>query len=123
MRNSWWAIALCAIGLAATGCGGGGNSAAPTTAAVTFPADEQAALDSLAGACVPSTDYPKMDAEAKAANVELQKGGINDETTTSVLVHLRQSIPAGAPKTMQCSEILADYVVLRIHGDGNSGGG
>ncbi|MFD9615063.1 hypothetical protein ACFWWS_37450, partial [Streptomyces sp. NPDC059083] len=108
--------------IAFTSCGShdsatGGTSTPQTTsaAAAKYSADEQAALDALRGAC--REDDGKLYVEAKRANELMQKAGINDETTLTVLQHLRDSLPADAP-TMDCAGVLAEYTMLREKGTG-----
>ena len=100
------------LGIAACGSSSSTPSSAPASSPSAVPADEQAALDSLRGACGLPPGVSLTD-EAQNTVDMLAKNGITDETVTSVLQHLRESIPAGAP-VMQCSELLADYATLRI---------
>ncbi|WP_157514393.1 hypothetical protein [Nocardia concava] len=86
-----------------------------STATARFTPDEQAALDALHGAC--REDDTKLDAEAKKANELLQQADIHDETTVTVLQHLRGSLPDSAP-VMNCAEILGAYITLREKGTG-----
>jgi len=87
------------------------TAAAPTT--TSFPADETAALNALHPGCL--EDSPKLDAEAKKALEIMQRNGVKDETTLTVLQHLRQSIPPGTPD-MNCANQLGAYVTLRGNG-------
>lgn len=77
------------------------------------PTDEQAALDAVSPACTESPD--KLDAEAAKAVELLADEGVHDETTVTMLRHLRQSIPDSAPR-MDCAQMLGVYVQLRSHG-------
>ncbi|MFD6357959.1 hypothetical protein [Nocardia tengchongensis] len=102
--------------LLTTSCGSDTDTSAPQTtsaAAPKYAADEQAALDALHGAC--SENDGKLYAEAKRTNELLQKGGVTDETTLTVLQHLRDSLPEGT-QAMKCSDVLGSYVVLRTKG-------
>jgi hypothetical protein len=74
------------------------------------PADEQAALDAVSPAC--SESAVALDAEAAKAVELLGERGVHDETTVTMLQHLRESIPDGAP-ILKCSDQLATYITLR----------
>lgn len=77
------------------------------------PSSYQTALDALTPKC---KQTPKRLAAIANAMVEdLQKNGVTDETEYSVLVHLNQSIPGGAPK-MDCQGIAAAYLTEREGG-------
>ncbi len=89
------------------------TSPAPTSMTTSFPAAEMAALNALHPGC--QEDYPKLDAEAKKALELMQRNGVTDETTLTVLQHLRQSIPPGTPD-MNCANQLGAYVTLRGNG-------
>jgi len=103
---------LALAGLALAACSASPPPAAtPTTAS--FPADEMVALNALHPGC--QEDYPKLDAEAKKALELMQRNGVTDETTLTVLQHLRQSIPPGTPD-MNCANQLGAYVTLRGNG-------
>lgn len=78
-----------------------------------IPADEQAALDDVAPACSETPD--KLDAEAAKAVELLAEKGIHDETTVTVLRHLRDSIPVGVP-VMNCTTVLGPYISMRTGG-------
>jgi len=95
------------------GCGGGTPSATGPTTTTSFPADEMVALNALHPGC--QEDYPKLDAEARKALEIMQRNGVKDETTLTVLQHLRQSIPGGIPD-MNCANQLGAYVTLRGNG-------
>lgn len=77
------------------------------------PSSYQTVLNDLTPKC---KQTPKQVAALTYAMVEdLQKNGVNDETEYSGLVHLNQSIPAGAPR-MDCQDIAAAYVTEREGG-------
>jgi len=83
-------------------------SITPTTPVL--PSDEQQALDAVSGDC---TETPsKLDAEAAKTVDLLDQNGVVDETTATVLQHLKKSIPESAP-VMDCSQLLAVYIQLR----------
>jgi hypothetical protein len=73
-------------------------------------AAEQQALDAVSPACSETPD--KLDAEASKAVELLAEKGVHDETTLTVLQHLRQSIPVGAP-VMDCATVLGPYITMR----------
>jgi hypothetical protein len=79
----------------------------------TIAADEQQALDAVSPACSETPD--KLDAEASKTVELLAEKGVHDETTVTVLRHLRQSIPASAP-VMNCATVLAPYITMRTGG-------
>jgi hypothetical protein len=83
------------------------------TPAQAHPTDEQAALDAVSPACTESPD--KLDAEAAKAVELLADSGVHDETTVTMLRHLRESIPDGAPR-MDCAQVLGAYIRLRSNG-------
>lgn len=109
-------LSLVVLALAVAACG----SSTTGNSEPSYSPQEQAALDALHGKCRVDGDGgdDKLYAEAQETNTLLRKDGVTDETTLTVLQHLRQSIPDGAPE-LQCSELLADYEQLRAHG--NSG--
>lgn len=83
---------------------------ASVKAATTWPAAEQDALDAVAPGCKEGPD--KLDAEARVTLDELESHGIHDESVTTVLQHLRTSLPTSAP-VMDCAELLTIYARLR----------
>ncbi|KZM70746.1 hypothetical protein [Nocardia terpenica] len=114
MRRTVIAVSATIIALSISACASATDST-PAVAAPRYSPDEQAALTSLHGAC--REDDDKLYAEAKKANELMIDSGVRDETTLSVLQHLRQSIPQDSP-VMGCSEVLATYVTVRAHGGG-----
>ena len=50
---------------------------------------------------------------ARKAVELLQKGGVWDETPTTVLVHLDEAIPTGVGP-MNCADLLSTYITLRV---------
>lgn len=72
--------------------------------------DYQHALDALAPKC--KQDEQHIAGIANGTLEDLQKNGVTDETELSVLQHLDQSIPKGAPR-MDCVGIAASYATLR----------
>lgn len=72
--------------------------------------DYQHALDALAPKC--KQDEQHIAGIANSTLEDLQKNGVTDETELSVLQHLDQSIPKGAPR-MDCAGIAASYATLR----------
>jgi hypothetical protein len=72
--------------------------------------DYQHALDALAPKC--KQDEQHIAGIANGTLEDLQKNGVTDETELSVLQHLDQSIPKGAPR-MDCVSIAASYATLR----------
>lgn len=72
--------------------------------------DYQHALDALAPKC--KQDEQHIAGIANSTLEDLQKNGVTDETELSVLQHLDQSIPKGAPR-MDCVGIAASYATLR----------
>jgi hypothetical protein len=89
------------------------SSSTTSVSTPTRPAEEQAALDAVTPACSETPD--KLDAEAAKTVELLEEKGVDDETTVTVLQHLRQSIPDGAP-VMNCSTVLAPYITMRTGG-------
>jgi len=77
------------------------------------PTTEQAALDALHPGC--TEDNSQLDAEAKKALVLLQSRGIRDETVTTLLVHLRETIPASTTN-LDCNTALGTYIATRSTG-------
>lgn len=77
------------------------------------PTTEQAALDALHPGC--TEDNAQLDAEAKKALILLQGRGIRDETVTTLLVHLRRSIPASTTN-LDCNTALGTYIASRSTG-------
>lgn len=73
-------------------------------------ADYQAAFDKVTPKC--TNDPSKLPAMVEATDAILVKGGVTDENGLSILGHLSDSIPAGAP-AMDCTDILAAYATLR----------
>jgi hypothetical protein len=90
------------------------KSSPSTPAAPTRPADEQEALDAVALACSETPD--KLDAEASKTVELLAEKGVHDETTVTVLQHLRKSIPDNAP-IMDCTTVLGPYIMIRAGGN------
>jgi hypothetical protein len=77
------------------------------------PTTEQTALDALHPGC--AEDNGQLDAEAKKALILLQGRGIRDETVTTLLVHLREAIPASTTN-LDCNTALGTYVASRSPG-------
>ena len=92
------AVAFTAAVVVACGTSSHGDPSGDAATTSAIPADEKAALDALDGAC--SEGASKVYLEARNTLVILERNGVQDETVTSVLQHLRDSIPAGT--TVPC---------------------
>ncbi|MCA4997136.1 hypothetical protein HWD35_20655 [Tsukamurella tyrosinosolvens] len=105
------AVTFTAAVVVACGTSSDGDPSGDATTSA-MPAGEKAALEALDGACSEGTS--KVYLEARNTLVILERNGVQDETVTSVLQHLRDSIPAGT--TVPCDSQLATYVQLRAPG-------
>lgn len=73
------------------------------------PAERDATL-ALAAKC--TEDAPKVHAEARTVLSDMTDKGVRDETMTTLLRHVADSIPDSAPR-MECAQVFTVYARMR----------